>query len=121
MSASTRSLRALDVVNIFMADVKDGVGVYLSVYLLSVHHWDPSRIGIVVAIPWLVSIVAQSPIGGFIDHTRKKRLLLVVASVIIALTCVAVVLFPSFYPIAASQVVLGIVQTIFPPCVAAIS
>jgi predicted MFS family arabinose efflux permease len=31
------------------------------------------------------------------------------------------VLFPRFTPIAASQVALGIVQTIFPPCVAAIS
>ena len=104
-----------------MADVKDGVGVYLSVYLLTVHKWDPSQIGVVVAIPWIVSILAQSPVGGFIDRTKRKRLLLVVASAIVALSCIIVVNFPAFYPIAASQVALGVVQTVFPPCVAAIT
>ena len=104
-----------------MADVKDGVGVYLSVYLLAEHQWDPSLIGLVVAIPWLVSILVQSPVGGFIDRTRQKRLLLVVASAVVALSCLTVVFFPRFVPIAASQVALGVVQTIFPPCVAAIT
>jgi predicted MFS family arabinose efflux permease len=116
-----RSLVGLDIVNVFMADVKDGVGVYLSVYLLTEHRWEPSRIGIVVAIPWVVSILAQSPVGAFIDVTRKKRLLLVVASAIVALSCITVVLFPAFLPIAASQVALGVVQTVFPPTVAAIT
>jgi predicted MFS family arabinose efflux permease len=121
MAPSTRSLRSLDVVNVFMADVKDGVGVYLSVYLLSVHHWDPSRIGIVVAIPWVIAILVQWPMGSLIDRTRRKRHLLVLASVVVALSCVTVVHYPAFYPIAASQIALGAVQTIFPPCVAAIS
>jgi predicted MFS family arabinose efflux permease len=121
MTASVRSLRALDVVNVFMADVKDGVGVYLSVYLLTVQHWPPSRIGLVIALPWAVSIFVQSPIGSFIDLTRHKRLLLAVASAVVALSCVVVVRLPRFYPIALSQVALGLVQTVFPPCVAAIS
>ncbi|MDB4985966.1 MAG: putative arabinose efflux permease, family [Myxococcaceae bacterium] len=121
MSASKRSLHALDVVNVFMADVKDGVGVYLSVYLLTVQHWEPSRIGLVVALPWLVSIVVQAPIGSLIDRTRHKRLLLVIAAAVVGLSCVVVVRVPSFYPIAASQLALGFVQTVFPPCVAALS
>jgi predicted MFS family arabinose efflux permease len=121
MTASRSSLRALDVVNVFMADVKDGVGVYLSVYLLTVHHWDPSQIGLVVALPWFVSIAVQSHVGSWIDHTTKKRALLVLASAIVALSCVVVVVFPSFWPIAGSQFALGFVQTIFPPCVAAIT
>lgn len=121
MAASPRSLRGLDLVNVFMADVKDGVGVYLSVYLLAEQKWDPSHIGMVVAIPWLVSILAQSPVGGFIDHTRRKRLLLVVASAVVALSCLTVVFFPRMLPIALAQTGLGLVQTVFPPCVAAIT
>ncbi len=121
MGASSRSLRGLDLVNVFMADVKDGVGVYLSVYLLTEQKWDPSRIGMVVAIPWLVSILAQSPVGGFIDHTRRKRLMLVIASAIVAVSCLTVVFFPTLPAISGAQVALGIVQTIFPPCVAAIT
>jgi predicted MFS family arabinose efflux permease len=121
MPPSNRSLRGLDLVNVFMADVKDGVGVYLSAYLLTVHHWEPSHIGVVGALPWIVAILVQSPIGSFIDHTRMKRLLLVAASAIVAMTCLVVIFLPTFVPIAASQVALGIAQTTFPPCVAAIS
>lgn len=121
MSASSRSLKGLDYVNVFMADVKDGVGVYLSVYLLTEHQWEPFHIGIAVAIPWLISILVQSPVGAFIDFTKKKRLLLIVASALVALSCLTVVLFPTYLPIFLSQVVLGFVQTVFPPTVAAIS
>jgi MFS family permease len=118
---SARSLVGLDIVNIFMADVKDGVGVYLSVYLLTEHHWDPFHIGLVVAVPGVISILVQSPVGAFIDVTRKKRLLLVVSSAVVALSCITVVLVPAFWPIMASQIALGLVQTTFPPTVAAIS
>ena len=116
-----QSLRGLDYVNVFMADVKDGVGVYLSVYLLTVHNWDPSRIGIAVAVPWIVSILVQSPVGGFIDVTKKKRLLLIISSALVALSCIIVVTLPYFVPIIISQVMLGFIQTVFPPTVAAIS
>lgn len=121
MNASTRSLRGLDLVNVFMADVKDGVGVYLSVFLLADQGWDPSHIGLVVAIPALVSIPVQSPVGGFIDRTPRKRLLLVAASGVVALSCITVVEFPRFAPIVAAQVALGLALTIFPPCVGAIT
>ncbi len=59
MSASSRSLRGLDWVNLFMADVKDGVGVYLSVFLLTVRNWDAEQIGIVIAIPGIIGILVQ--------------------------------------------------------------
>jgi MFS family permease len=121
MHASRQSLRGLDIVNIFMADVKDGVGVYLAVYLLTVHHWDQSHIGLVIAIPWLLSILLQSPVGGFIDVTKKKRLILIGASFLVAVSCIMVVLFPTFIPILISQSILGIVQTVFPPTVAALT
>jgi predicted MFS family arabinose efflux permease len=45
----------------------------------------------------------------------------VIASAVVALTCIVVVQVPALYPIAAAQVALGCVQTVFPPCVAAIS
>ncbi len=43
------------------------------------------------------------------------------SSAVIALSCLTVVLFPTFVPIIASQVALGVVQTAFSPTVAAIS
>lgn len=39
--------RALDAVNFFLADVRDGLGPYLAIYLLAVHRWKPVSIGAV--------------------------------------------------------------------------
>jgi predicted MFS family arabinose efflux permease len=121
MKASLQSLRALDWVNLFMADVKDGVGVYLSVFLLTVRNWQPDQIGYVIAVPGLVGIIIQPLAGALIDRTRLKRLLLMLASGIIGICCLVIILFESFYPTLLSQAVVGVVQSVYAPCVAAIS
>ena len=121
MSALSRSLQGLDWVNLFMADVKDGVGVYLSVFLLTVRNWDAEQIGIVIAIPGIIGILVQPPAGSLIDQTRYKRLLLGIASLIIAVCCYVVIVSGSFYPILLSQAVLGLTQSVYAPCVAAMT
>ena len=45
---SSRSLRALDALNVVLADVRDGLGPYLAIYLAT-KHWDPSRIGLAMS------------------------------------------------------------------------
>lgn len=104
-----------------MADVRDGVGVYLSVFLLTVRDWNPEQIGIVIAIPGIVGIIAQPPAGSLIDHTQYKRLLLIGASLIIAVCCYVVIVSGAFYPILISQAVLGLTQSVYAPCVAAMT
>src|SRR5690349_8482823 len=42
--------RALDALNFFLADVRDGLGPYLAIYLLTVQKWDAASIGIVTSI-----------------------------------------------------------------------
>lgn len=121
MKASAGSLRALDWLNVFMADVKDGVGVYLSVYLLTVKDWKPDEIGVVIAIPGIVGILVQPPAGALIDRTKYKRALLMSASIVIALCCLVVILTGSFWPIFMSQAMVGFVQSVYSPCVAAIT
>jgi predicted MFS family arabinose efflux permease len=121
MEAPARSLKGLDWVSLLMADVRDGVGVYLSVFLLTVRNWEPDDIGIVIAAPGLVGILVQAPAGALIDRTPHKRLLLMVASVVIALCCLAVVVSDGFVPILLSQGVVGFTQSVYAPCVAAIT
>ncbi|MFD2569160.1 MFS transporter [Spirosoma soli] len=104
-----------------MADVRDGVGVYLSVFLLTVRDWNPQEIGIVIAIPGIVGILVQPPAGSLIDHTKYKRLLLIGASLVIAVCCLIVIWSGEFYPIFISQAVVGLTQSVYAPCVAAIS
>ncbi len=114
-------MKGLDWVSLLMADVKDGVGVYLSVYLLTVRHWPADKIGLVIAAPGLIGILVQPPAGALIDRTRHKRMLLVWASVIIAACCLAVIFFSGFYPVLFSQLLVGVTQSVYAPCVAAIT
>ena len=44
-----RANRALDALNFFLADVRDGLGPYLAVYLLTEQKWDEARIGGILA------------------------------------------------------------------------
>jgi hypothetical protein len=37
-----RNALSLDSLNFFLADVRDGLGPYLAIYLLAVHKWDPA-------------------------------------------------------------------------------
>jgi hypothetical protein len=46
---STRSLRALDGLNVFLADVRDGLGPFMGTFLRTSHHWDAGRVGMALA------------------------------------------------------------------------
>ena len=65
-----RANRALDATNFFLADVRDGLGPYLAIYLLSVQKWDEASIGFVMSIATAAGIVAQTPAGALVDSTR---------------------------------------------------
>jgi MFS family permease len=121
MRTTLKSLKALDWANLFMADVKDGVGVYLSVFLLTVRKWEPDQIGYVIALPGLIGILVQAPAGALIDRTIYKRHLLIGASAIIAICCFALIISGKFYITMLSQAIVGIVQSVYVPCIAAIS
>ena len=65
---------ALDAANFFLADVRDGLGPYLAIYLLTEQKWDEARIGVVMSVATIAGIVAQTPAGALVDATRAKRL-----------------------------------------------
>jgi sugar phosphate permease len=75
--------RALDAANFFLADVRDALGPYLAVYLLTEQRWDEASIGIVMSIAGLAGVLAQTPAGALADATRAKRGLMVGAAVLV--------------------------------------
>ena len=117
---SRRSLRALDALNVVLADVRDGLGPYLAIYLAT-KHWDPSKIGMAMSAMGIASVVAQTPAGALIDRTRRKRGWMVAASAMIALASVAMVRMPTLPVILGSQAALGVASAIFAPAIAAVS
>ncbi|WIM89499.1 MFS transporter [Candidatus Mycobacterium wuenschmannii] len=116
-----RIARALDLSNFFLADVRDGLGPYLSVYLLLTHHWDQASIGVVMGIGGIAAIVAQAPVGALVDRTSAKRALIVGGAVSVTAGTLAMPLYPRFGAIAALQVLTGIAGSVFAPALAAIT
>src|SRR5438270_11572267 len=78
-----RANRALDATNFFLADVRDGLGPYLAIYLLTEQKWDEAHIGMVMSAATIAGIVAQTPAGALIDATKAKRLVMVVAALFV--------------------------------------
>lgn len=116
-----RAGRALDAANFFLADVRDGLGPYLAVYLLTEQHWDEARIGLVMSIGTLAGIVAQTPAGALIDATHAKRLMTAVAAIVVTIASLSLPLFPSFLPVVISQSVAHAAAAVFPPAIAAVA
>ncbi|MGY8666290.1 MFS transporter [Bradyrhizobium sp. UFLA05-109] len=113
--------RALDAANFFLADVRDGLGPYLAVYLLTEQQWDAARIGIVMSIATIAGIVAQTPAGALVDATRAKRLVMVVAAVVVTASSLLLPVWPGFWPVAVSQGLAHTSAVVFPPAIAAVS
>lgn len=84
-----RTAYALDLMAFSLADVRDGLGPYLSIYLLLTHHWDQASIGFVMAVGGIAGVVAQTPVGALVDRTTAKRALVIVGAVAVAAAALA--------------------------------
>jgi MFS family permease len=116
-----RTAHALDLLAFSLADVRDGLGSYLSIYLLLTHHWDQASIGFVMAVGGIAGVAAQTPVGALVDKTTAKRALVVVGAVAVAAAALAMPLLPGFYTISFLQAITGIAGSIFNPAIAAIT
>jgi len=113
--------RPLDALNFFLADVRDGLGPYLAIYLLTEQKWDQASIGVVMSIAALAGIVAQTPAGALIDRSTAKRGLMIAAAIVVTLACVTLPFIARFELVAATQAIAGAAGAIFAPAVAAVT
>jgi MFS family permease len=116
-----RANRALDAANLFLADVRQGLGPYLAIYLLTEQKWDEARIGLVMSIATLAGIAAQTPAGALVDVTRAKRQVMAGAALVVTASSLLLPLFPSFWPVAISQSIANAAEVVFAPALAAVS
>lgn len=120
-TSSARSLRALDWLNVFLADVRGGVGPYLAIYLMASRHWDPGSIGVAMSAMGIATVVAQTPAGALVDSLAQKRLLVVLAALCVGIGCIATTLLTNFCAVISAQALAGVAEAIFPSAIAAIS
>ena len=118
---TTKAERPLDAINFFLADVRDGLGPYLAIYLLSVENWNAASIGIVMSVAAIAGIVAQTPAGLLIDKTTAKRALVIAAAVVVTLGSIVLPLNTNFTFVAITQALTGVAAAVFAPAIAAIT
>ncbi|KEZ74208.1 MFS transporter, partial [Pseudomonas syringae pv. syringae FF5] len=119
--ADRRNTLSLDSLNFFLADVRDGLGPYLAIYLLAVHKWDPASIGVVMTIAGIAGLLTQTPAGALIDRTPYKRAMIGVAALLVTLSCLILPFTSSFSVVALTQALSSIAASVFAPAIAAIS
>ena len=119
--ASQRSLRALDWVNFFLADVETGVGPFMATYFVSARGWNPAQVGLVLAAQKLASVLAQAPAGALIDQSKSKKWLLGGASLVIGAGAIFIALLQTVPGQIANQVLVGVSTSLATPLIAAIS
>jgi MFS family permease len=119
--AERRAGHALDAANFFLADVRDGLGPYLAIYLLTEQKWNEASIGVVMSVATIAGILAQTPAGALVDVIKAKRLLMVAAAVVVTVASLLLPFMASFWPVALSQGIAHAAGVIFPPAIAAVS
>lgn len=114
------SLKALEATNFFLADVQTGLGPFLAAYLAGAG-WGPGRVGVVLTLGGIISVVLQTPAGAVVDRDRSKRSILVIASAVLA--CGAVLLSWTAAPWAVytSQLLIGGAGPFLAPTLAAVT
>ena len=112
---------ALDALNFCLADVRDGLGPYLAIYLLTIQKWDEASIGLVMSIATAAGLVVQTPAGGLVDVTRAKRGLVAAAALVVAGVSLLLPWLPDFLPVAITQAAAHAAAAVFGPAIAAIT
>ncbi len=122
---SAKALRGLDALNFFLADVRDGLGPYLAIYLIAVRGpdqgWNEATTGLVMTIAGIIGLVMQTPAGAFIDKTNHKRAVVIAAAIAVTASCLVLPFVSNFYVVTATQSLAHVAGVIFAPALAAIT
>jgi MFS family permease len=118
--ASPRSLRGLDLLTFFVADVQTGFGPFIAIYLTT-QRWTELQIGSVLSLGTIVAMASQLPAGALVDAMRSKRLAAAIAIVAITASALLFVLAPSQPGIGLAEILHGFASCMLSPAIAAIS
>jgi MFS family permease len=114
------SLRALEWLNFFVADVQTGLGPFLAAYLAGAG-WEPGRVGVALTVGGIISVLLQAPAGAIVDQLRSKRLILAIASAVLASGAILLSITAAPWAVYFSQFLIGGAGPFLGPTLAAVT
>ncbi|QYE36621.1 MFS transporter [Polymorphobacter sp. PAMC 29334] len=111
-----RAKTALQALNFFMADLQAGIGPFLGVFLQQ-RGWATGPIGTVMTVGGIAGMIMTVPAGAFIDHTEKKRLVVIVTGICTVMASFLILLSQSGWVVTVSQVATAIAGAAIGPAV----
>jgi sugar phosphate permease len=117
----SRANHVLDAANFFLADVRDALGPYLAIYLLTERKWDAASIGVVMSVATIAGSLAQTPAGALVDVIKAKRAFMIAAAVAVTAASLILPWLSSFWPVAISQATAHAAGVVFGPALAAVT
>jgi MFS family permease len=117
--------RTLDALNFFLADVRDGLGPYLAIYLIAVRGpargWNEATVGVVLTIAGIVGLLSQTPAGVLIDRARNKPRIIMVAALLVTASSVSLPFVSGYTMVAITQSVAAAAGAVFAPAISAVT
>lgn len=117
---SLRSLRALCLTSFFIADVRDGLGPFLGIFLTQ-RHWQPDDIGLLMTLGGVAGLLATLPAGFITDTSKSKRTLLALLCIMITASTFLLWFSQQNGVVALSQIVSGICAAFVGPLITGIT
>ncbi|KTQ97988.1 major facilitator transporter [Aureimonas ureilytica] len=116
----SRSLKALGAVNFFLADVRDGLGPFLGIFLVG-QGWSTATIGLVMTIGGIAGMLATTPLGALADASKAKRFMVGFCAALVIVASLAILFLPNFAFVTASQIATGIAGAAIGPAIAGLT
>ncbi len=106
--------------NFFIADVMDGLGPFLGVFL-KIHNFGEGEIGFISTTAQLSALIFAVPLGILVDKTPFKKHLIALCIFIISVATLGLLLYPNFIFAITTNFAIAIAAACLAPSFAAIT
>ncbi len=114
------SIFPLNALNFFMADVRDGLGPFLGIFLQQ-QGWDVDDIGFVMTLSGLIAVIFTTPIGVLVDVLRAKRAIIIFSALTIIVACGVNYFYPTQVTTTIAQMLVAVAGATIPPAITGIT
>jgi MFS family permease len=115
-----KTLRSLQWLNFFVADVQTGLGPFIAAYLAS-SGWNAAHVGYALTFGGLVTVAVQTPAGAIVDAAKQKRLLVAGSLIVLAAGAALLLLRHGAIAVYVAQFLIGATGPFLAPTIAAIT